>query len=183
MYQNGISIDGDSGSRARRVFLLKLKEKLDSEINLLDKPITDIFIRNMYNLLNEYNNQKMNNRVFSTEGKLIFEKLVLDKKLYHEIAEKYSNIDLFSVLKNVPVKDLYSIFEGAFIDSDYFLSDIEIELGAYLFDKKVQLFTWQKGKYHEYPMTFNVHSSGEIIMIAHKNTHYERCKILSGGVM
>jgi len=115
-------------------------------------------------------------------GKIIFESTTEGK----EIALKAGCTDDREAFSRVFFTDnLLKAYKSALNSTNYFLSDDELELAAYLFDKQVSVFHNENGVY-KLLNTFNEASQNRIVIAKNfdpdvNETTYVRCEIQNGS--
>lgn len=68
--------------------------------------------------------------------------------------------------------EVFKVYCDVFSKSDYYLSDLELDIAAHLFEKKFLIFTKANDKFikvHEYG------AGNNFVIIFHRTNHYERC--------
>jgi hypothetical protein len=160
----------------KNAFILKLFNDLKEG----KKKIVEVYFKTLHDRFTQFRREKMDNSSLNNEGSLIYQNSEKGKQIFKKLLDTVKNKkevtqeDILSHLKSTETGELY---KKAFCDPSFYLNDVEIELGAYLFNKKVVIFEFEDKKYHQRQVTFNSEGKGaEFIMIAHRGVHYERCE-------
>ncbi len=128
-------------------------------------------------LLREFHDETLNGRIPSYESASIFQSQV-GQRIYHQILNSFPNgFHNLGVEEILHDPDLFQCYLSAVQDPEYYFSDCEIELAAYLFDKQVSLceYNYSDNQYYVRPMIYN-EAAEDFVLIAYNGyKHYERC--------
>jgi len=154
---------------AKEAFAARLAKALNN------KQIHTLYINNLYLLLREFNRLKQEGESLNTEGRLIFESTA-GQKVHNALKRRglstnFVESDVSDLLED---KDLFTAYVQALSQFNYYFSDLEIELSAHLFNKRVVICQYLEGAYRIFPQVYNG-SATDFVLIFHSGDHYSRC--------
>lgn len=162
--------NNDVDIAAKQTFIKRL------HLRKYEEQIYEIYIKNLYLLLKVFHRQKSDNSSISTEGSLIFEQSESGKKIYQIFLSRelitFTKEDINDLLSD---PNLYETYLKAVCNLSYYFSEVEIEMAAYLFDKRIVICEYNKGVYHLRNEVFNSKSPSFILICHSGGIHFERC--------